>query len=75
MPKPGWKTSELVVVVVAAILSVVVATGYISPEQAIEVESAVAEIIDAITRLVGALAPIVGGLTYVWSRTKVKVGK
>lgn len=73
--KSGWKTSELVVVVVAAFLSVVVALGYVTPEQAVEVEGAVAEAIAAITHLIGVLAPILGGVAYVWSRTKVKVGK
>lgn len=75
MYKSGWKTTELLVVVVTAALSVLIAMGYVTPDQAAEIESALVETIDAVTRLVGALSPIVGAVVYVWSRTKVKTSK
>ena len=74
-PKSGWFTSEIIVVIVGAILSVVVALGYLSPAEVAGIESSLVEAIDAVTRLIGALAPIIGGVAYIWSRTKVKVGK
>jgi hypothetical protein len=72
MDKPGWKTTEFWIVVVAAVLSVAVAGGYVTPDQAVGIKDAVAQTIDAVTDLVGVLTPLVGLVTYVWSRTKVK---
>lgn len=70
--KSGFLTSEFLLVVVAAVLSVVVAAGYLSPEQSGQISDAVAQVIDAVAKLVGALAPIVGAAIYTWSRTKIK---
>lgn len=75
MEKPGWKTSEFWVVVVAALLSVAVALGLVTPAESVEIENAVSAVIDSITQLVSALTPLIGVVAYVWSRTKVKVGK
>lgn len=70
--KPGWKTTEFWVVVVAAVLSVAVAAGVVTPEQATGIKDAVAQTIDAVANLVSVLTPLVGLVAYVWSRTKVK---
>lgn len=74
-PKSGWKTSELYVVIVGAALSIALAMGYLSPTEVADIESTLVAVIDAITKLIEALAPVIGSAIYVWSRTKVKIGK
>jgi hypothetical protein len=66
--KAGWKTTEFWVVVIAAVLSIAVAGGYITVEESEAINNAIVQTIDAVTNLIGVLLPIV----YVWSRTKVK---
>jgi fumarate reductase subunit D len=75
--RAGVKTSEfkaIVLTVISSVLAVVVAVGWLSADESAQVESALVQIIEAIVVLVGVLAPIVGGITYTWSRTRVKEG-
>lgn len=73
--KPGWKTTEFLVVIVGSVLSILVGAGVLSGSEAQEITTATTEVINALAGLVAALAPIVGTVAYIWSRTKVKVGK
>ncbi len=73
--KAGFKTTEFLVVIITSVVSIAVAAGVLSGDEAQEITSASAEVINALADLAGALAPIVGGVTYIWSRTKVKIGK
>jgi len=75
MQKPGWKTSEFWLVVASAVLTVAVAGGYITIEQSQQINSALAETINAVAELVTALMPVAGLVMYIWSRAKVKAGK
>jgi hypothetical protein len=70
--KSGWQTSEFWLVLVTAVLSVVVAAGFLTPEQSVQINDSLAQIIKAVADLVTVLGPIVGTVAYVWSRTKVK---
>lgn len=68
----GIFTSEFYVIVIAAIVSVAVGAGYLSQDQATEINSAAVQLINAIVEVVKVLAPIFGAAVYAWSRTKVK---
>jgi hypothetical protein len=74
-PKPGFKTSEFLVIVVGALASVLVGGGILSPEESQEITNATAEVINAVTELVKVIAPVFGASIYAWSRTKVKLGQ
>jgi hypothetical protein len=73
--KTGIKTTEFWLVVVSSIVAVLVAAGVIDPTQGADLETAVGEVINAVINLVAVLTPLVGVVSYVWSRTKVKLGK
>lgn len=73
--KSGIKTTEFWMVIVASLLAVVTAAGILTPTEATEIENATASVINSVTELVTALTPLIGVVSYVWSRTKVKVGK
>ena len=71
--KPGYLTTEFWLVMVAALLSVAVAGGYLAPEQSSQIGDAVAQAINAISNLVSVLTPLISIVVYVWSRTKIKL--
>jgi len=73
--KPGYKTTEFWLVVVASVLSVAVAAGVLTGEQAQQITDNTAQVFDALAGLAAALTPLVGTAMYVWSRTRVKGGK
>lgn len=73
--KPGYKTTEFYIVIIGSVLSIAVAAGVLSGQEAQEITIASTEVINALTALAGALAPILGTVAYIWSRTRVKVGK
>lgn len=79
--KPGYKTSELFVVILGAIGSVLVGAGTLSPDEATQINEAgqvvaseAVQLVDAVTRFVQTLAPLVGSAVYAWSRTRIKLG-
>jgi len=78
--KAGIKTSELFVVILGALGSVLVGTGTLTPDEAVNINEAgqvvaneTVQLIDAFTKFATALSPILGSVAYVWSRTKVKI--
>lgn len=73
--KAGWKTTEFWVVIVSSVVAVAVASGYLRPDDAENITSATAQVLEAVARLVEVLAPIAGPLVYVWSRTKIKAAQ
>lgn len=84
-PKSGFKTTEFIVTLILALTSVGVAGGFLSSDEASQINQAgqVAvtegnEAVLAIIELVKVVAPIVASavaaVAYIWSRTKVKLG-
>ena len=72
MNKPGYKTTEFYVVIGASALSLAMASGWLTPDQAEVVKGQTAQAIQAGADFVAALTPLVGMVAYVWSRTRVK---
>jgi hypothetical protein len=67
--KAGYKTSELWLSVLMAVVGISVVTGVLTPGQAGEIKDATVKLAEAVSGLVMAVAPVVA---YIWSRAKVK---
>jgi len=63
--KSGIKTSEGWLTVVVAVLGLFTTLGYITPDQA-------SELTTAIPQVIGGIVTIVTTVAYIWSRTKLK---
>lgn len=70
--KSGIKTSEAWVTIGAAIISILVASGVLTPDDAVNFDSALAESIQALEKLIGVAGPLFAAGVYTWSRTKIK---
>lgn len=71
-PKPGWKTTEFWLTIIAGIVAAAVAGGYLTSGEAQQITDATAQVFAAVTELVTALAPVLAAAVYAWSRAKVK---
>ena len=71
-PKPGYKTSELYVIIGGMLLSVAVGGGWLSNDQAQAISEATGQTATAITHLVTVMAPVAAAIAYTWSRTRIK---
>lgn len=67
--KPGVKTTEFWLTLVAAVLGVLVAGGFLTPEESAQAQSVVEALIEQLAGVVIAVGPIVA---YIRARAEVK---
>ena len=65
--KPGWKTSEFRLTVANSVVGILVALGYLTPQQG-------DEFVQAVVAVVGGLMVIVSTTLYLYSRIALKQG-
>lgn len=70
--KPGFKTTEFWLTVLAYVLPIAVMAGLLTSEQAQALLASVNEFLAALAALLVALGPVVSTVMYIYSRTKVK---
>ena len=65
--KPGWRTTEFWMSIVASLIGVFAATGAFTPEQASALNQ-------GMTEIVGTLTPVLAAFGYTLSRGQAKKG-
>lgn len=70
--KPGWKTTEFYVTLVAQALAIAVLLGYLRADHAADLNNALAQSIQAVA---GLVASVLTAWKYVSSRTEVKLAE
>lgn len=67
--KPGWKTTEFWLTLLAQVLPILVITGLLTAEEIETLNQAIVEVSKAVSALLIALVPL---WKYIESRTRVK---